>query len=120
GPRRSGSGARSRAHRPQTERLRSAISTPPPEVSMGNDLTTGRDPLASRGLGWQNRALAREQPATEGGTMDTIELRKVFEERAIKKVKVGGFDVDGVLRGKYVSLDKFWSTVEKGFGFCDV
>ncbi len=52
--------------------------------------------------------------------MDPIELRKVFEERAIKKVKVGGFDIDGVLRGKYVSLDKFWSTVEKGFGFCDV
>jgi glutamine synthetase len=35
-------------------------------------------------------------------------------------VKVGGFDVDGVLRGKYVSLEKFWSIVEPGFGFCDV
>jgi glutamine synthetase len=48
------------------------------------------------------------------------ELRREFKERGIKKVKVGGFDVDGVLRGKYISPAKFWSAVEKGFGFCDV
>ena len=48
------------------------------------------------------------------------ELRRDFEERGIRKVKVGGFDVDGVLRGKYISLAKFWSALEKGFGFCDV
>ncbi|HBP21038.1 MAG TPA: glutamine synthetase family protein [Polyangiaceae bacterium LLY-WYZ-15_(1-7)] len=48
------------------------------------------------------------------------ELRARFEERGIRKVKVGGFDVDGVLRGKLISLAKFWSAVEKGFGFCDV
>ncbi len=48
------------------------------------------------------------------------ELRRDFEERGIRKVKVGGFDVDGVLRGKYISLAKFWSSLEKGFGFCDV
>jgi len=52
--------------------------------------------------------------------MDAKELRAAFAERGIRKVKVGGFDVDGVLRGKYVSLDKFWSAVETGFGFCDV
>ena len=52
--------------------------------------------------------------------MDAKELREVFEQRGIKKVKVGGFDIDGVLRGKYVSLEKFWSAVESGFGFCDV
>lgn len=52
--------------------------------------------------------------------MEVAELRKAFAERGIKKVKVGGFDVDGVLRGKYVSLEKFWSVVEPGFGFCDV
>jgi glutamine synthetase len=50
----------------------------------------------------------------------TEELRRTFEDRGIRKVKVGGFDVDGVLRGKYISLDKFWSALEKGFGFCDV
>jgi len=52
--------------------------------------------------------------------MDVATLRQKFEERNIKKVKVGGFDVDGILRGKYVSLDKFWSVAEPGFGFCDV
>jgi glutamine synthetase len=52
--------------------------------------------------------------------MDVKELRARFEERGIKKVKVGGFDIDGVLRGKYASLDKFWSMVQSGFGFCDV
>ena len=48
------------------------------------------------------------------------EIRKQFDSHGIKHVKVGGFDVDGVLRGKYISLDKFWSALEKGFGFCDV
>jgi len=48
------------------------------------------------------------------------EIRKTFEARGIKKAKIGGFDVDGVLRGKYVSLDKLYSALEKGFGFCDV
>jgi len=48
------------------------------------------------------------------------ELRRDFNEKGVKKVKVGGFDVDGVLRGKYISLEKFWSALEKGFGFCDV
>lgn len=52
--------------------------------------------------------------------MDRTELKKAFVERGIRKVKVGGFDVDGVLRGKLVSVDKFWSVAEKGFGFCDV
>lgn len=48
------------------------------------------------------------------------ELRREFDKRGIRKVKVGGFDVDGLLRGKYISLEKFWSALDKGFGFCDV
>lgn len=52
--------------------------------------------------------------------MDETQLRAKFEELHIQRVKVGGFDLDGVLRGKYVSLDKFWSAVRSGFGFCDV
>ena len=36
------------------------------------------------------------------------------------KVKVAVSDIDGVLRGKYLHLDKFFSAVEGGFGFCDV
>jgi glutamine synthetase len=52
--------------------------------------------------------------------MDAGTLLKKFEELKIRKVKVGGFDVDGILRGKYMALEKFWSAVESGFGFCDV
>src|SRR5512139_3157991 len=52
--------------------------------------------------------------------MDADGIRKAFDERGIRKVKVGGFDVDGILRGKYIDLQKFWSAVDKGFGFCDV
>lgn len=36
------------------------------------------------------------------------------------KVKLAATDIDGVLRGKVMSFDKFKSVLEKGFGFCDV
>jgi glutamine synthetase len=52
--------------------------------------------------------------------MDTKELKEAFEKHDIRRVKVGGFDVDGVLRGKYVALDKFWSALSDPIGFCDV
>ena len=42
------------------------------------------------------------------------------EERGHRQVKVGLFDSDAILRGKYMSLNKFRSSMEKGFGFCDV
>jgi glutamine synthetase len=51
---------------------------------------------------------------------DIERLRDEFERRAVRKVKVGGFDVDGILRGKYLSLDKFFGVAEGGLGFCDV
>lgn len=37
-----------------------------------------------------------------------------------EKVKVAITDLDGVLRGKMMSYEKFASIVEKGFGFCNV
>lgn len=52
--------------------------------------------------------------------MTLDEIRKIFRERSIKKIKVGGFDVDGVLRGKYVSVDKFLAIADRGLGFNDV
>ena len=36
------------------------------------------------------------------------------------KVKVAVTDIDGVLRGKYIHVDKFLSALESGFGFCNV
>jgi glutamine synthetase len=52
--------------------------------------------------------------------MSLDEIKQLFSTHHIDKVKVGGFDVDGVLRGKYISLEKFWSATEGGLGFCDV
>ena len=36
------------------------------------------------------------------------------------KIKVAGVDVDGILRGKIMSKQKFLSVVKDGFGFCSV
>jgi len=36
------------------------------------------------------------------------------------RVKLAVSDIDGVLRGKYVHKEKFYSAAEGGFGFCDV
>jgi glutamine synthetase len=36
------------------------------------------------------------------------------------RVRLGGIDIDGVLRGKYVSIEKFESALRGGLGFCDV
>jgi glutamine synthetase len=46
--------------------------------------------------------------------------RAIVQERGLSHVKVGLFDVDGVLRGKYMSREKFFASLEGGFGFCDV
>ncbi len=35
-------------------------------------------------------------------------------------VKVGVFDLDGILRGKFMHRDKFLKALDEGFGFCDV
>ena len=36
------------------------------------------------------------------------------------RVKVAVSDIDGVLRGKYLHKEKFYSAADGGFGFCDV
>lgn len=53
-------------------------------------------------------------------SIDRNHLFKSFEEQKVQKIKVGGFDLDGILRGKYISLKKFENILEKGSGFCDV
>lgn len=45
---------------------------------------------------------------------------KIVRERGLTHVKVGVHDMDGILRGKYLHVDKFRSALEGGFGFCDV
>jgi glutamine synthetase len=48
------------------------------------------------------------------------DAKKIVEERGLTHVKVGVFDGDAILRGKYMSKAKFFSALEGGFGFCDV
>jgi glutamine synthetase len=42
-----------------------------------------------------------------------------YREKGVSKVKLGLTDIDGVIRGKYVSVDKFASLLQKQGGFCD-
>ena len=43
-----------------------------------------------------------------------------LDQHGVTQVKIAGVDLDGVLRGKYVSRDKFRSISGSGLGFCDV
>ncbi|MFY9512663.1 MAG: glutamine synthetase family protein [Rubrivivax sp.] len=52
---------------------------------------------------------SREHPAVTA-------LRK----SGASKVKVAVSDIDGILRGKYLHVDKFLGATQSGFGFCDV
>ncbi|HWQ37609.1 MAG TPA: glutamine synthetase [Burkholderiales bacterium] len=48
------------------------------------------------------------------------DAKKIVGERKLTHVKVGVFDIDGIMRGKYMAREKFFSALDKGFGFCDV
>ncbi len=42
-----------------------------------------------------------------------------YREKGVTRVKLGLTDIDGVIRGKYVGVDKFAGLLEKQGGFCD-
>ena len=43
-----------------------------------------------------------------------------LEQQGVDNIKVGVFDIDCVLRGKYMNREKLASSLQNGFGFCDV
>lgn len=47
-------------------------------------------------------------------------ILQLLAEQNTEKVKLAITDMDGVLRGKMISYEKFTSILEKGFGFCNV
>ena len=51
--------------------------------------------------------------------MNISEKIKDYNNKGINKIKIAITDIDGVLRGKYVSLKKFESLFKEGGGFCD-
>jgi len=62
--------------------------------------------------------------ATEGdgnveAGVDADQLIADFRARDVRRVKLGVTDIDGVLRGKYLSLAKFESIAGGTSGFCD-
>jgi glutamine synthetase len=71
----------------------------------------------------KKKARTRARARRPSKSLDRGGARAVIDElerQGVTRAKIGGFDIDGVLRGKYVSLDKLRSALEGGFGFCDV
>jgi len=52
--------------------------------------------------------------------MTTKEITQYVKDHPSGKVKIALTDIDGILRGKYISTEKFISVAEAGTGFCDV
>jgi len=52
--------------------------------------------------------------------IDLGDIREQFREHKVRRVKLAAADIDGVLRGKWISTDKFTSIADSSVGFCDV
>jgi len=52
--------------------------------------------------------------------MTNKEIIQYVKDHPSGKVKIAFADIDGILRGKYISTEKFISVIENGLGFCDV
>src|SRR3954454_17067535 len=52
--------------------------------------------------------------------MTPEEIIQYVKDHPAGKVKIAITDIDGVLRGKYISTQKFLSQIEADLGFCDV
>ncbi len=52
--------------------------------------------------------------------LSPADLDRWLNAHNIRFFKLGVFDVDGILRGKYVNREKFLAVAQKGLGFCDV
>ena len=52
--------------------------------------------------------------------MEIKEILPYVKNHASGKVKIAITDIDGILRGKYISTEKFLSIADAETGFCDV
>jgi len=52
--------------------------------------------------------------------MNKEEIIAKVKDHPTGKVKIAFCDIDGILRGKYISTAKFLSAAENGLGFCNV
>lgn len=89
------------------------MSTPREAGLLGEDSPGGRG--ASPAMGKP----VMDIDAVFGGRT-APEIKKGLRDLKVEYVKVGMFDIDGILRGKYMKVEKFLTALDKGFGFCDV
>ena len=54
------------------------------------------------------------------GIPNIDEAIELINRRGLSHIKVGFFDLDGVMLGKYMSRDKFIAALKNGFSFCSV
>src|SRR3954471_12906152 len=52
--------------------------------------------------------------------MSTEEVIEYIKAHPAQKVKIAFTDIDGILRGKYISVDKFLAVIDSNTSFCDV
>jgi glutamine synthetase len=52
--------------------------------------------------------------------VNLTDILNAFESNQIRHIRLGLFDMDGILRGKVVSRSKFESAAASGMSFCDV
>lgn len=52
--------------------------------------------------------------------MTAEQIEEYVKQHASGKVKLAAADIDGILRGKYISTDKFSAVLRGELGFCDV
>ncbi|GAA4746491.1 glutamine synthetase family protein [Flavisolibacter ginsenosidimutans] len=52
--------------------------------------------------------------------MNKNEIIQYVKGHPSGKVKIAFADIDGILRGKYISVEKFLAAIESATGFCDV
>jgi glutamine synthetase len=52
--------------------------------------------------------------------MNKKEILQYVRDHPSRKVKIAFTDIDGILRGKYMSSEKFLSVIETGMTFCNV
>ena len=52
--------------------------------------------------------------------MTSKEIIQYVKNHPSGKVKIAFSDIDGILRGKYISTEKFLSVIENDSSFCDV
>ena len=72
------------------------------------------------GINCRRTPPARSNAIKTSLVKQNADLAQSLQDRGIEHVKIGVVDTDGILRGKYLSRDKFISALDKDLGFCDV